>query len=209
MFGLYDRFVLPHLVNCTCGSGPIQKQRQKVVPLAHGVVLEVGIGTGRNLPFYDVTKVERLIGVDPSAASWALAQDRAEQCGVDVDFRALSGEQLPLDDHSVDCAVVTYALCAIPNPTAALHEMRRVLRSDGVLLFCEHGRAPAGHVQRWQDRLNPAWKPFAGGCHLNRDVLQMLDDGGFDVVDHDAMYLPGTPKIAGYNVWGRARPTSA
>ena len=203
--GFYERQILPRLINCACGTRPMTKQREKVVPLASGVVLEIGIGTGRNLPFYDPALVQRLIGLDPSEQSWKLAADRAAHVDFDVEFVGLPGEQIPLEDASVDTVLVTYSLCTIPDPITALHGMARVLRPGGSLIFCEHGRAPDASVRAWQDRINPWWGKLLGGCHLNRDIPAILSDGGFHIGEMDSMYLPGTPKFAGFNVWGRAQ----
>ncbi|PLW82711.1 SAM-dependent methyltransferase [Kineobactrum sediminis] len=203
--GFYERRVLPYLINCACGSAPIMKQRQKLVPRATGTVLEIGIGTGLNLPFYDASRVERLIGLDPSEKSWDLAAKRASHLDFDVEFIGLPGEQIPLADASVDTVVVTFSLCTIPDPVAALAGIGRVLRPGGELLFCEHGKAPDEGVCRWQDRLNPLWKTLAGGCHLNRDIPALLSDAGFATQAMESMYLPGTPRFAGFNVWGSAR----
>ncbi|MDP5065458.1 MAG: class I SAM-dependent methyltransferase [Haliea sp.] len=203
--GFYERRVLPHIINCACGSKPIMRQREKVVPFARGEVLEIGIGTGLNLPYYDSAKVTRLIGLDPSEKSWELAGERAAALPFDVEFLGLPGEAIPLADNSVDTVVVTFALCTIPDPVAALRGMARVLRPDGELLFCEHGRAPDAGVQRWQDRINGFWASVAGGCNINRDIPALLAAGGFQVGDLQTLYLPGTPRIAGYNYWGRAR----
>ena len=205
MMGFYDKHVLPRFINCACGTKPIMKQREKVVPQATGTVLEIGIGTGLNLPYYDASKVERLIGLDPSEASWKLAGERAAHLDFDVEFIGLPGEEIPLDDGSVDTVLVTFALCTIPDPVAALHGMARVLRPGGSLIFCEHGKAPDAGVSKWQDRVNPLWKKIAGGCNLNRDIPKLLVDGGFALQDMETAYLPSTPRIAGFNYWGHAR----
>jgi ubiquinone/menaquinone biosynthesis C-methylase UbiE len=202
--GFYDKHILPRFINCACGTKPIQKQREKVVPLASGTVLEIGIGTGLNLPYYDSSKVERLIGLDPSEESWKLAGERAAHLDFDVEFIGLPGEEIPLDDDSVDTVMVTFALCTIPDPISALHGMRRVLRPGGSLVFCEHGRAPDAAVRKWQDRIDPFWGKIAGGCHLNRDIPALLDAGGFSVQEMSTRYLPSTPRFAGYNLWGTA-----
>lgn len=201
---LYERYVLPHFINCACGSKPIMRQRQKVVPEATGTVLEIGIGTGLNLPFYRAEQVSRLIGLDPSERAWELAGSRAENLGFPVEFIGLPSEEIPLDDASVDTIVMTYSLCTIPDPLTALAGMRRVLREGGRLLFAEHGIAPDARVQRWQNRLDRPWGAIAGGCHLNRDIPALLDDGGFAVSDLQTLYLPGTPQFAGFNYWGHA-----
>jgi ubiquinone/menaquinone biosynthesis C-methylase UbiE len=182
------------------------KQREKVVPHASGIVLEIGIGTGLNLPYYDANKVKRVIGLDPSEKSWELAGERASQLAFPVEFIGLPSEKIPLDDDSVDTVVVTFSLCTIPDPVAALRGMKRVLRAEGNLIFCEHGRAPDEKIYRWQNRINPLWKRLAGGCNLNRDIPHLLTSGGFAVSDIEADYLPGTPRFAGYNYWGSARP---
>lgn len=202
--GFYDRHVLPRFINCACGTKPIMKQREKVVPMASGTVLEIGIGTGLNLPFYNAERVERVIGVDPSEESWALAADRAKNLDFEVEFVGLPGEQIPLDDDSVDTVLVTYSLCTIPDPVKALHGMARVLRPGGKLIFCEHGLAPDSGVQKWQRRINPLWMKIAGGCHLNRDIPDLLGEGGFAIDDMEQMYLPSTPRFASYNYWGTA-----
>lgn len=203
--GFYDRHVLPRFINCACGAKPIMKQREKVVPLASGTVLEIGIGTGLNLPYYDPASVGRLIGLDPSEKSWELAGKRAAHLAFEVEFIGLSAERIPLEDDSVDTVLVTYALCTIPDPVVALHDMARVLRPGGSLIFCEHGKAPDADVRKWQDRIDPWWGKIAGGCHLNRDIPALLRAGGFSIGVLDSLYLPGTPRFAGYNVWGRAQ----
>ncbi|MFK7831106.1 MAG: class I SAM-dependent methyltransferase [Congregibacter sp.] len=204
---LYERYFLPHFINCACGSKPIMKQREKVVPEARGTVLEIGIGTGLNLPFYDAEKVSRLIGLDPSESAWELAGARAEELTFPVEFIGLPSEEIPLEDASVDTIVMTYSLCTIPDPLSALAGMRRVLRSGGRLLFAEHGAAPDAGVQRWQNRLDRPWGAIAGGCHLNRDIPALLAAGGFAVADMQTMYLPSTPRFAGFNYWGSASAT--
>ncbi len=202
--GFYDKHILPRFINCACGAKPVMKQREKVVPRASGTVLEVGIGTGLNLPYYDPARVERLIGLDPSESSWKMAGERAAHLDFDVEFIGLPGEQIPLDDDSVDTVMVTFSLCTIPDPVSALHGMSRVLRPGGSLIFCEHGCAPDPSVRKWQDGINPLWGKIAGGCHLNRDIPALLGEGGFNITEMNTAYLPGTPRFAGYNFWGMA-----
>ncbi len=202
--GFYERHILPHFINCACGTRPIMKQRAKVVPEASGTVLEIGIGTGLNLPYYNSSRIERLIGLDPSERSWELAGKRAAALEFPVEFIGLPGEAIPLEDNSVDTIVMTFSLCTIPDPVAALEGMGRVLRPGGRLLFAEHGLAPDARVRRWQDFLDRPWGAIAGGCHLNRDIPVLLRQGGFAVSAMDSMYLPGTPRFAGFNVWGMA-----
>lgn len=203
--GVYEKYVLPHFINCACSAKPMMKQREKVVPRAQGTVLEIGIGTGLNLPYYDSARVDRLIGLDPSEKSWALAGERAAHLDFEVEFIGLPGEEIPLDDASVDTVVVTFALCTIPDPVAALKGMARVLRPGGELIFCEHGRAPDPGVVKWQDRINPMWTRIAGGCHLNRDIPALLGEGGFGIENLEQQYIPGTPRFAGFNYWGGAK----
>ena len=202
--GFYDKHILPRFINCACGTKPVMKQREKIVPQASGTVLEIGIGTGLNLPYYDAAKVERLIGLDPSEDSWKLAGERAAHLDFDVEFIGLPGEQIPLGDDSVDTVLVTFSLCTIPDPVSALRGMARVLRPGGNLFFCEHGCAPDSSVRKWQDRLDPLWGKIAGGCHLNRNIPELLGEGGFHVTEMNTAYLPGTPRFAGYNFWGTA-----
>lgn len=203
--GFYDKHILPRVINCACGTKPIRKQREKVVPQASGTVLEIGIGTGLNLPYYNEQKVERLIGLDPSEESWHLAGQRAAHLDFDVEFIGLPGEQIPLEEQSVDTVLVTYALCTIPDPVVALRGMGRVLRPGGRLIFCEHGMAPDPGVSKWQGRINPMWRRLFGGCNLNRDIPGLLDAGGFSVDHLEQAYLPSTPRFGGYNYWGSAQ----
>lgn len=204
--GFYERHVAPRVVGLACGMRPIQAQRRKVVPHAEGRVLEVGIGSGINLPFYDPARVERVIGLDPSEESWRLAGDRARGLGFDVEFVGLPGEEIPLDAGSIDTVLLTYTLCTIAEARRALEGMRRVLRPGGTLLFCEHGRAPDAAVRRWQERINPLWGRVFAGCRLDRPVPSLLEEGGFRIGRLESGYLPGTPRFAGFNYWGAAHP---
>lgn len=200
---LYDRHVLPGLLDMACGMKAIKRQRQKVVPKATGQVLEIGIGTGLNMRHYDAAKVEKIIGLDPAMQMHRLARKRIEQSGLSVELVGLPAEKIPLPDASIDTIVMTYTLCTIPEPVQALKEMRRVLKKGGKLLFCEHGVAPDAPVQKLQNRLQPLWGRLAGGCHLNRDIPALLQAGGFHVNEIETMYVPG-PKAFTYNYWGQA-----
>lgn len=180
---------------------PIMRQRAKVVPLAHGRVLEVGIGSGLNLSFYDKSKVEKVIGMDPSPELGAIARRRAAEAGIDVDWVELSSEKIPLADASVDSIVITYTMCTIPDVHSALLEMRRVLKGGGTMYFSEHGLAPDESVRRWQRRINPYWKRLAGGCNLDRKIPTLLEDAGFRVADVQTIYLPGLRPLT-FNYWG-------
>jgi len=203
--GFYDTYVVPRIINVACGTKPVSYQRRKVVPMAEGRILEIGIGTGLNLDYYDPSKVEKLIGLDPSEESWRIAGKRAKDLPFDVEFIGLPGEEIPLDANSVDTVLVTFSLCTIPDPHTALEGMRRVLRPGGKLIFCEHGAAPDANVRKWQDRINPVWKAVCGGCNLNREIPSIIGGAGFEVKQMETMYLPSTPRIAGFNYWGAAQ----
>lgn len=198
----YERHLLPHLLDWACGVSLFSRQRQKLIPLAHGRVLEVGLGTGRNLPFYDRQRVSQVVGVDPALSLHPIARRRVAASGLDVELMGLSAERLPAPDASFDTVVSTWTLCSIPDPVAALREMRRVLKPGGQLLFSEHGRAPEPDVARWQTRLQPYWKPLAGGCHLDRDIPALLAEAGF-ACDVQSRYLWG-PRVLSYHYWGGA-----
>ncbi len=202
--GWYDDKVLPRLVDLACGSKPVRKQREKIVPLAAGDVLEIGFGAGANLPYYDRREVRKLWGLEPSEGMRKLAANNLANTDLDIELIDLPGEQIPLADKSVDTVLVTYTLCTIPDARAALSGMRRVLKPGGNLLFCEHGVAPDRSVVRWQRRVNPLWSRIAGGCNINRDIPRMIGDSGFDIVEDNRMYIPG-PRIMSYNYWGVAR----
>jgi ubiquinone/menaquinone biosynthesis C-methylase UbiE len=182
---------------------PIMRQRGKVVPLARGRVLEIGMGSGLNLSYYDRGKLEQLLAVEPSTPLQKMALERAREAGVSVEFVGLTGEEIPLDSASIDSVVTTYTLCTIPDAHLALGEMQRVLRPGGCLLFAEHGRAPDAGVARWQDRLNPIWQRVAGGCNLNRPIDQLVERAGFRMLNLETMYLPG-PRPMTFNYWGQA-----
>ncbi len=198
----YERYVLPWIIEHACSVGPIQKKRAYLVPQAHGRVLEVGIGTGHNMPFYDAAKVTEVIAVDPAAQMHAKAERRAAEAGIAVRVLGLPAERVPLADDEVDTVVTTFTLCSIPDPAAALAEMRRVLKPGGSLLFCEHGAAPTEGVRKWQRRLNPIQRRVGGGCHLDRDIPGLIGQA-FEVTDLDAGYMPG-PKVSAYLYTGTA-----
>ncbi len=202
---IYDDYVLPHLIHIACGSKPILRQRNKVVPFAEGRVLEIGFGSGLNLPYYDADRVEFIWGLEPSEGMRKKARNRIAKSNLEVKWLDLPGEEIPLDNNSVDTILLTYTLCTIPDWQAALLQMKRVLKPGGTLLFCEHGEAPDESVKRWQQRINPYWKKVAGGCNLNRPIPFCLEQTGFKIQKMDTMYLPSTPKIAGFNYWGYAQ----
>ena len=199
--GLYAKYILPRLTHFVCSSKLITQQREKVVPRARGRVLEIGIGSGLNLPFYDPKNVRHVWGLDPSEEMWNLAGTRTVP--FDVEFLPASAEKIPLDDGSADSIVVTYSLCSVPKTIEALRDMRRVLRPGGELIFCEHGAAPEPSVRRWQERLNPIWQKAAGGCRLNLQIPTLLEQGGFEIRAMDTMYIQG-PKFSCFNYLGTA-----
>lgn len=199
----YERRVLPYLLDLACGLPIVSRQRDRVVPQATGRVLEIGIGTGLNLEHYDRGKVDGIVGIDPSVAMHRLARNRARRAGLAVELVPLSAETIPFAEASFDTVLVTYSLCTIPNPVAALQEMRRVLKPGGKLIFSEHGLAPEPSVQRWQHRLTPMWSKVAGGCHLDRDIPALLKQAGFRAPDLQRGYLPG-PRPFTYHYWGTA-----
>ncbi|MBT6319096.1 MAG: class I SAM-dependent methyltransferase [Porticoccaceae bacterium] len=202
--GFYDKHILPHFLNCACGSKPIKYQREKVVPMAEGLVLEVGIGSGLNIPYYDAAKVDKILGLDPSEELNRMALKVAEDKGIPVEFILSGAEAMPLPDNHVDTVLVTFTMCTIPEVAAANKEMLRVLKPGGKMIFCEHGLAPDTNVSKWQSRIDPIWGKIAGGCHLNRDIPGLITAAGFEIEAMEQMYLPSTPKFAGYNYWGTA-----
>jgi len=201
---IYEEKVLPRLIALACSTKPTRKQREKIVPRAAGDVLEIGFGNGANLSHYDADKVRRIWGLEPSAGMRRLAAENIEASGLDVELIDLPGEEIPLDNNSVDTVVITYTLCSIPDVPAALAGVRRVLKPGGVLLFCEHGKAPDHGVYKWQKRLNPGWKRFAGGCNIDRDIPALLLGSGFEIEEDNRMYIPGV-RVLSYNYWGVAR----
>ena len=207
MTSFYDRNILPWLLGKACAAGPIMKQRAKVVPLAEGRVLELGIGSGLNLPFYNPDRVASVEGVDPSTELRAMAEAAPRPQGLKVSVADGVAEALPFADHSFDSVVCTFTLCSVHRPAAALAEARRVLKPGGRLFYCEHGLAPDEVVARWQRRVEPIWKRLAGGCHLTRPITSSVAGAGFAIQSSDQMYLPGTPRIAGWSEWGVATPS--
>ncbi len=201
---LYEKYVLPKFLNCACGSKPVARQREKVVPLAEGKVLEIGIGSGLNLPFYDKTKVDEIWGLDPSEELSEMARAVAIQEDMEVNFISSGAEEIPLPDDHFDSVLITYTMCTIPEVIRANTEIRRVLKSQGKMIFCEHGAAPDDNIRKWQKRINPFWGKIAGGCNIDRNIPSLIQDSGFDIIEIEEMYLPNTPKIAGYNFWGYA-----
>jgi SAM-dependent methyltransferase len=200
----YARRVLPHIINLAMKNKDLTRLRGAWVPQAQGEVLEVGIGSGLNLPFYS-SEVARVYGIEPSVALQEMARRRAAVGRTKVEFLSQSAEEvLPLADKSVDTIVMTWTLCSIPDVPRALAQMKRVLKADGRLLFIEHGRSPDAGVVAWQDRLTPVWKNIGGGCHLNRKIDELLTTAGFVIAELKTSYLPG-PRPMTYTYQGFAR----
>ena len=201
--GLYAKYVLPRLINLAMRNKDVTRLRAESVPQARGEVLEIGIGSGLNLPLYS-SGVRHVYGVDPSIELRRMAATKTSAVPFDVEFFTQSAEErIPLRDSSIDTIVMTWSLCSIPNPAAALQQMRRVLKPDGQLIFVEHGRSPDHRVMVWQDRLTPIWKRIGGGCHLNRKVDDLIRAAGFQITQEKNFYLPG-PRPMTYTYQGTA-----
>jgi ubiquinone/menaquinone biosynthesis C-methylase UbiE len=188
--GFYDHRILPHVINLAMRNRELLPYRERVLSSARGRVLEIGIGSGLNLPFYG-TQVEEILGLEPVTKLIAMAQSAAERSKAPVTFISGSAETIPVDDHSIDTVVTTWTLCSIPNAVGALREMRRVLKPDGQLLFVEHGLAPEENIRKWQNRLTPLWKRIGGGCHLNRPIGTLIESAGFGIMRLDTGYMKG------------------
>ena len=193
---LYERYILPRLIHVAMRNKVATAERARFVPLASGTVLEVGAGSGLNLPFYG-PKVDRLYALDPSRELWRMARRRVEAAPFPVEFLPASAEAIPLDDMGVDTVVMTWTPCTIPSPQKGLTEMTRVLKPGGRLVFVEHGRARELRVARWQDRLTPIWRRVAGGCHLNRPIDLLIVGAGFRLSRIERAYA-GRPKAMEY-----------
>ena len=200
----YEKYILPKLLDKCCSTKPVNYQRKKIVPHAKGTILEIGIGSGLNIPFYKKSKVEKIYGLDPSPELCEMAKQAAIKNEIDINFLLNGAEEIKLASNSIDTVLLTYTLCTIPNPFDALREIKRVMKSDGKILFCEHGVAPNDKVIEWQNRINPLWGKLFGGCNINRNIPNILLESGFKINDLEQMYLPSTPKIVGYNYWGNA-----
>lgn len=206
MVAFYERFVVPRLINCACSQAAIAAQRAKVVPRAHGRVLEIGMGSGLNLPFYRAGQVSALAAVEPSAELRRMTERAAARYPELLLALAENGaEAMPYPDDSFDTVVCTFTLCSVQDPAAVLQEVQRVLRPGGDLLFSEHGLSPEPGVAVWQRRLEPLWKRLAGGCHLTRPVADSITAAGFEMVEQERGYLPGAPRVLGWSEWGMAR----
>ena len=203
--GFYQDQIVPLLVNLAMRHPRLAEYRGRVLSAAEGRVLEIGIGSGLNLPFYG-RGVDQVIGLEPSPKLLAMARRAESAIARAVELIEGSAESIPLEAATVDTVVTTWTLCSIPDVTRALAEMRRVLRPGGRLLFVEHGRAPEPSVVRWQDRLTPAWRRVGGGCHLNRAIAELIEGAGFAFDRLQTGYMPGGPRTVAFMYEGRARP---
>ncbi|HEY3140120.1 MAG TPA: class I SAM-dependent methyltransferase [Acidimicrobiales bacterium] len=203
MVGFWERAVVPRVVDKACGVKPMRKLRAETVDGLHGVVVEIGFGSGHNLPFMP-DDVEVLLAVDPSEIGQKLASGRLADSTVPVEFVGLDGQELPLDSESADAALSTFTLCTIPDVKRALGEVHRVLKSGGELHFLEHGLSPQPKVAKWQHRLTPLQRKLFGGCHFDRPIDTLVADSGLELVTLRNLYVPG-PKTPGYIYLGTAR----
>ena len=200
----YEKNILPYVLNLSCNSKPIDYQRKKVIPDATGKVLEIGIGPGSNLKHYDNTKVTSILGIDPSKELNQIAKKN----NLNIQFLIESASNLSVESKSIDTVVSTYALCSIPEPEKTLQEIVRVLKDDGIFIFSEHGLSPDKSVSFVQNITDSFYPKIAGGCHTNRNIENLIFDNGFEFIELNNIYLPGTQKFLGYNYWGKAKVVS-
>ncbi len=200
----WDRHGVPRVIKIACGAPQIMKLRSQLVPQAKGDVFEIGCGGGINQEFYRADQITSYAGIDPGAKLLDYARSAAEKKGWKADIRCGFGEDIPFGEDSFDTVVCTFTLCSVQDQAEVLKEMRRILRPGGTLLFLEHGRAPDADVAKWQDRIEPIWKPIAGGCHLTRPITTAVEAAGFAVDRLGARHVPKTPRFAGWVEWGSA-----
>ena len=202
--GFYSDVILPRLLDLAMRNKDLVPFRERVIGAAEGRVLEIGVGSGRNLPFYRAP-AKQVLALEPAPRLVSMARDAARGASIPISFLEASAEAIPLDAHSVDTVVTTWTLCSIPHAATALADIKRVLRPGGRLLFVEHGLAPDDGVRRWQDRLTPVWRRCAGGCHLNRPIRSMIEGAGFRIDRIETGYIPG-PRPMTFMYEGSARP---
>jgi len=202
----YKDHVYPYLVSALGNPKPIDDIRRRIVPLAHGSVLEIGVGPGANFTHYDRGRVTNVYALEPNPGMLRRAEEQQRQAEVKIEFLDLPGERIPLADASVDTVVSTFTLCTIPGVVEAIQGVRRVLKPGGKLIFFEHGLSPDPAVQRWQKRSEPLFRWAFEGCHVTRDIPALIGKGGFDIEQIDAGYLSPFPKSGSYCWWGVAQP---
>lgn len=207
----WDRNIMPRLIRCACSQGQLMKARSKIVPLAHGKVLELGCGGGINMQFYQWQHVEKFVGLDPSPELLNMSENAISDAdlaakGVDARIFMGVGEAMPFESSSFDTVMTSFTLCSVQDPAATLAEIRRVLKPSGQALFLEHGRAPDDQPAKWQRRIEPLWKRLAGNCHLTRPISAAYEKAGFAIDVHGAHYIPKTPRPFGWVEYGIARP---
>ena len=206
LFGkkFYETKVVPKLLTVLCNTKPNHNQRQKIVPLATGDVVEIGVGPGLNLQYYNTTNVNKVIGIDPSDELNKIAKKNANKVNLDIEFNLSTAESIDLPTSSVDSVVCTFSLCSIPDPKKALNEIYRILKPGGKYFFCEHGISPDFFTKVFQNVTNIFYPKLSGGCHANRDIPKLITDSGLKIDEKDTMYLPGSVKFLGFNYWGVA-----
>lgn len=203
--GLYNKYILPTVIDLACKQSSSMLQRMKVIPLATGNVLEIGIGSGLNLPIYNSENVKHLTAIDPSKELWVKNIIDTKNLPFEFAFTQAFAENIPEEDNKFDTVVITYALCTISDTNKALSEVRRVLKPNGKLIFCEHGKAPDKVIQKWQNLINPLWRNIGGGCNLNRDIPFIIEDNGFKINNLEKMYISEWKPMS-FNYWGTAEP---
>lgn len=198
----WDRHGVPRVIKMACGAPQIMKLRSQLVPLAQGDVFEIGCGGGINQQFYNAEAISSYCGIDPGAKLLEYTKEEAEKKGWKADIRDGIGEDIPFAEGSFDTVVCTYTMCSVQDQAQVVREMKRILKPGGKLLYLEHGRAPDADVAKWQDRIEPIWKPIGGGCHLTRPITSAVSDGGFEVEQLGERYTPKTPRPLGWMEWG-------
>jgi len=202
----YRDHVYPEVVRVLGNPPPIQKIRERIIPLAHGTVLEIGVGPGVNFPHYDRTKVDKIFALEPNPGMVRRAEKLGRQTKLDIQFLDLPGERIPLPANSADTVVSTFTLCTIPGVVDAIQGVGRVLKPGGKFIFFEHGLSPDSGVRRWQKRTEPLFQWAFEGCHVTRDIPTLISEGGFKVEEIETGYLAPFPKCGSYCFWGVASP---
>ena len=198
---LYQKYILPKLLNLAMKAPAMSKLRSELIPLAKGKVLEIGLGSGLNIPHYD--EISELIALEPSEELLALVQENSGEPKFPTEMLKASAEDIPLDSNTFDTVVMTWTLCSVTDPISALSEIKRVIKPGGKVIFAEHGQSPDENIRRWQRRINPVWSRIAGGCQLNREIEILYESSGFKFKSIERGYIEG-PKFATYNYRGIA-----